>query len=173
MTRFIMCMCAVAMLFSAPAYAVEIGIVNMLKINRDATAMKDLNEKFQSKRKEHLASVTKKEEELRSEEQKLADQRAIMAPDAFNTKKQEFKERVIEVNQKVQKELSELDTTFNKALDEVSKVAAEIVSDVAKEKKLDLVLHRRQALYATDALDITDTVLERLNKKLPKVKADI
>lgn len=173
MTRLVICFCIVVMLFSSPAYAVEVGIVNMIKINRDATAMKDLNDKFQAKRKEHLASVTEKEEKLRSEEQKLAEQRAIMAPDAFNSKKKEFKERVIEVNQNVQKELSQLDTTFNKALDEVSKAAAEIVADVAKEKKLDLVLHRRQALYATDGLDITDSVLERLNKKLPKVEADI
>jgi hypothetical protein len=43
------------------------------------------------------------------------------------------------------------------------------VAEVARERGANLVLARQQFVLVDTALDVTDTVMERVNKTLPKV----
>ena len=49
----------------------------------------------------------------------------------------------------------------------------EIISDLARDKGLDLVLQRPAVFYAGPDLDVTQEVLSRLNRKLPSVTVNI
>jgi Skp family chaperone for outer membrane proteins len=45
----------------------------------------------------------------------------------------------------------------------------QVVADVAGEQKASLVLSKQQVVIVEKSLDLTATVLERLDKKLPSV----
>ena len=52
-------------------------------------------------------------------------------------------------------------------------LALEIVGDVAKERKLDLVLNRDNVLIFRNQLDLTTIVLERLNERTKDARFEV
>lgn len=49
----------------------------------------------------------------------------------------------------------------------------EVVAEVAGEQKASLVLAKQQVVIAEKSLDLTGSVLDRLNKKLPTVAVTV
>ena len=47
----------------------------------------------------------------------------------------------------------------------------DIIADIAKEKDFEVIIPSSQTLYYKDALDISNEVLKKLNKKI--TKADV
>jgi Skp family chaperone for outer membrane proteins len=149
------------------------ALVDSQKIFRSALAFKNAREQLDKVRAGYQTEVAKEEEKLRAEEQELTRQRAVLAPEAFDAKQREFQRRVAEVQRQVQERSRALEQSFNNARSEVGKVLVAIVTEMANERKLDLVLDRGQVVYGGDKLDITDEVLKRLDQRLPNVKVTV
>lgn len=62
---------------------------------------------------------------------------------------------------------AELVATRNKALIEIERVMGEIAEEIQGERSAVAVMERRALLLASDDIDITDTVISRLNERLP------
>lgn len=162
--------------FLAPASAhaaEEIVIVDMQRILQESTAAKDIRTKIKQKRDDYQAEITKQEESLRKVEQKLGEQRAILSPEAFEAKSKEFKEQLMDVQRGVQEKRSKLDAALNESLEKIQVAVLEIITALSKEKGFKLAIPSSQVLFATTALDVTEDVLTRLNKKLPNIKISI
>ena len=102
----------------------------------------------------------------------MTRQRTILSPDAFAEKRRLFEEKVVGVQRLVQQRQRELDASRNKAMAEVNKAYTEIVAQLAAERNLAVILRKIQTVFTIVNLDLTQEVLLRLNKKLPKVKVD-
>lgn len=159
--------CVVA--FSAKTYANNIVIVDMQRILENASSAKDVREKIKSQRNKYQSQITKQEESLRSDEKKLTQQKSILSQEAFEKKSSEFKKKLIDVQRDVQEKRVALDKSLSKALAQIQEAVLEIVTDLSKEKSFDVALPSSQVLFAKDNLNLTEEVLTRLNKKLPKV----
>ena len=55
-------------------------------------------------------------------------------------------------------------------MDTVNKAYIEIVAKLADERNLAIIIRKNQTAYSVRTLDLTKTVLDLLNNKLPKVK---
>lgn len=163
----------VALLISAPAFAEDakqsIAVVNIQQIMREATAAKSVREQLESKQKSFQADITKKEEALQKEDQELAKQQSVLSKSAFAEKAKAFRAKATEVQKEVQAKKALLDSGFEHALNDIQKSVNEIIADLAKEKGFTLALPSSQVLYADEKMDISKEVLDRLNKKLPKL----
>lgn len=158
--------------FSAPVLAdaaKPIAVVNIQSIMRDSTAAKSVREQLEGKQKAFQADITKKEEALQKEDQALAKQQSVLSKEAFAEKAKAFRTKATEVQKEVQSKKALLDAAFERSLNEIQKAVNEIISDLAKEKGFTLALPASQVLYADSSMDISKDVLDRLNKKLPKV----
>jgi outer membrane protein len=155
----------------SPAFAAggTIATVNIQQIMHDSTAAKSVKEQLEAKQKAFQAQMSKKEEELQKEDQDLAKERAVLSPDAFDKKLKEFKEKATAAQKEVQAKRAELDNAFSTALLSIQKAISDIVSSVAKEKGYSVVIPASELLYVDQGLDITQTVLAKLNSTLPKV----
>ena len=69
----------------------------------------------------------------------------------------------------MQAKRAELDNAFSTALGSIQKSVHDIVASVAKDKGYSIVFPASPLLYADPNLDITQTVLSKLNSTLPKV----
>lgn len=145
-------------------------VVSVQQIMQEASAMESIRKQIESKRQEYQAAITEQEEELRAKDQELAEQRAILSPEAMEEKKREFRSELTEVQRDVQIKRAELDRAYGKATNQVKKAILDIVDELADEKGFNLALPASQVLYGKPSLDITDQVLSRLNEKLPDVK---
>ena len=110
------------------------------------------------------------EGKLRTANNSLLQERAILSPEAFAQRQQDFRKQV----EALQRDMQVVNRLLDRALaDGVQKIrlqARQITKELAEEKKLDLVLSDAAITYALPRLDLTDMVLSRLDKRLPMVK---
>jgi outer membrane protein len=158
--------------FNASAAELKIAVVDIQAVLQESKAAKDIREKIKKKRDKYQDEITNEEEKLRSEEQKLASQSGVLSKEAFEQKREEFKEKLIKVQRDVQEKRANLDNDLSSSLGQVQAVVFEIIADLSKEKGFELAIPTSQILYSDEGLNITEDVLKRLNKKLPKVKTN-
>lgn len=147
----------------------NVAVVNIQAIMRDSMAAKSVREQLEQKQKSFQGEIGKKEEQLQKEDQELAKQRSVLAKDAFEKKLQEFRGRATKVQKEVQSKKALLDGAFERSIGQIQKAVTDIIAAMAKEKQFTVAIPTSQVLYAEPALDITDEVLKRLDKDLPRV----
>ena len=147
----------------------NIAVVNIQQVMKDSTAAKSVREQLENKQKTFQADITKKEEALKKEDQELAKQKGVLSKEAFEEKARAFRNKATEVQKEVQSKKALLDNAFERSLSDIQKATTEIIADLSKEKSLIIAIPTSHILYADSKLDISADVLERLNKKLPKL----
>ena len=150
--------------------ALRIGMIDIEQIRRESSAVKDARDQIATYQNTIQAEIQKEENELRDANQELARQRTVLAPDAFSEERRKFETRLVEVQRKVQERRQELDDIQNDVMRRMNEVMAEVVVEIAQEQGFGLILRLDQSVFAAQPLLITQTVLERLNKKLPSIK---
>jgi len=153
--------------------APKIAILNVDHLMRDSLASKSIRSQLEKKRAAFQGDIAKREKALRDADQKMAQQRAVLSPDAFAERQKEFQKQVADTQRYVQNLKRQLDKGFADAMRKVEKVVAEVAEDVAKKKGMNIVLTRNMVVYTIPALDITKPVLAQLDKKLPTVKVAV
>ncbi len=150
-----------------------IAVVDVQGIMRAAKAAKAIHEQIETRRSAYQEEVAAEEKRLRLAEQDLAQQRAVLAPDAYQQKVREFQSQVAEVQRQVQMRKRELDETFAKAMNEVRKSLVSVVAEIAEERGIKLVLFKSQIVIAEKSLDVSEETLKRLNERLPAVNVSL
>ena len=164
----------IAAVFATPAFAADaakptVAVVNIQQIMKESTAAKTVREQLENKQKSYQTEITKKEEGLKKEDQELGKQKSVLAKDAFDKKISEFRTKATNVQKDVQAKKALLDGAFEHSLNDIQKVVTDIIADNKKKKGFVVAVPTSQILYADKSLDISSEVLERLNKKLPKL----
>ncbi len=149
---------------------VKMAVIDMNEVRRNATAVKDIRAQVEKFRTQFQAEIKKEEEELRTANQELGRQRAILSPEAFADERRKFELRLAGVQRKVQQRKQNLDKALNDAMFEVQKSLNKIVVDLAKEHNLTLVLRKEQTVLVATPLNITGVVLQRLDQAVPTIK---
>lgn len=158
---------------SAPVVAQEvklpIAVVDVQGVMRASKAAKVIQQKIDTRRDAYQEEVTSEERRLRKEEQELAQQRAILSPEAYQQRVRDFQAQVAEVQRGVQARKRSLDEAFAKAMGEVRRVLVSTVAEIAEGKGIKVVLFKSQIVIAEKSLDISEQVLTQLDKYLPSV----
>lgn len=148
----------------------NMAVIDTEVIRRNSRAFKDLRAQIAKYRKAIRADIQKEEEVLRGANEELARKRAILAPETFAEERRQFEERLVQVQRTVQKRKKGLDRVAAEAIKKVEAVLNKIITEVAKEQALGLILRKRQTVLVAAELDITPQVLKRLDTALPSLK---
>jgi len=156
------------------AYAQElplprIGIVDVQKVLRDSKAAQSVRPEFDRMRKAFQKQVSEQEQRLRQAEQELTRQRAILAPEAFTQKRRAFSEEARNAQNSVQARRRQLDKAFDDTKNEILKNLVIVAREVAESRKLNMLLEKRFVFLSAATMDVTDEVISRLDKRLPKI----
>lgn len=160
---------SVSLATPASAQLQGVGVVNIQKIMKDSKAAVSVRQQLQTKQKQFQSELDTKEKALQKEDQELAKQRANLSQEAFNQKVEVFRKKALTARQEIQNKRAQLDKGFSGALGQIQNNTVQVIAQVAKEKKLSLVISGSQVLYGETSLDITAEVLKRLDSKLPSV----
>ena len=150
-----------------------IAVVDVQKIMQESNASKGVSKSFESLRDTYQKEISSLEDKLRKSEEELRKQQTVLAPDALATKRRDFEKQVADVQKTVQTRKRALENALNEAMAVVHKSMVEVVAEVARERGANLVLARQQFVLVDTQLDVTDTVMERVNKKLPQVALNV
>lgn len=163
---------AIGFAFSAvPAKADEFtyGIVDMIKIRREAEAAKTLKADLDAKLKEYSQQFAKKEEGLRKSEQELVKQQGKLSKEEFDKKRKEFQTSVASFQKQLAERKNILDNVYNESMTKLQTEILKATADVAKKKELKAVFSQEAMVLADPSLDITKEVLEKLNGAIKKI----
>jgi Skp family chaperone for outer membrane proteins len=148
----------------------RIAVIDIQAIQRNAKAIKNIQRQIANYRNVYSADTQKEDEELRTANEKLTRQRAILAPDVFSSKRRKFEERVAEFQRKVQSSNKALDFVFKEAMKVVQQERNALILEISKEFGLSLVLPKDVTILVASPLDATGEVLKRLDTRLAAVK---
>ena len=148
----------------------NMAVIDTAVIRVNSKAFKDIRAQITKYHKAIRADIQKEEEELRGANEELARKRAILAPETFAEERRQFEERLVQVQRTVQKRKKDLDRVAAEAIKKVEAVLNKIITDVAKEQSLGLILRKNQTVLVAPELDITPYVLKLLDTALPSLK---
>ncbi|NQV48272.1 MAG: OmpH family outer membrane protein [Rhodospirillaceae bacterium] len=148
----------------------KIAVISIDAIRRDSMAVKSIREQIETFRNKFQVEIQKEEDVLREANQALARQRTLLSAEAFDEKRREFEKQVATIQRLVQEKKLKLDQSQGGAMNKVQDKLNEIVSALATENNINLILSKDQTILAVKSLDITGLVLERLDKQLPELK---
>jgi outer membrane protein len=154
---------------SAELPASVVAVVDVQFILQEAAASRNIQKQLEAQRETYQNEISIQEDRLRAVEQELNRQRSVLSPDDFALKRREFEQQVADVQRTVQARKRVLDQAFNESMTKVRDTVLQIVTEVAGEQKASLVLAKQQVVLAEKSLDLTSTVLERVNRQLPTV----
>ena len=135
-------------------------------ILNESNAGKKAQDHLKNKFNKGIENIDKKKKSLQEEERKIIDQKKLIKPEEYKEKVNKLRTKV----QSLQKERNQLLETVskqrNKAKTELLKALNPIISNYMKEKKIRMVIDKKNLLLADDALDITKDIINLLNKNL-------
>lgn len=146
-----------------------IVIVDVQQILRDSLVAKNVQAQMTQRTDAYTKEVSDQENELRRTQDELERQRTVLSPDAFNAKMRDFQQRYDALDHGVQATRQALQQAYNDAMTKVENTALQIISDIAGERKANLVVTKAAVLFTAEGLDITQEVIRRLDEKLPSV----
>jgi outer membrane protein len=167
-------MALIAALAAVPADAQEIAppviiIVDVQQILRDSLVAKNVQAEMTRRTDRYTKEVSEQENALRQTQDELERQRTVLSVDAFNAKMHDFQVRYDALDHGVQATRQALQQAFNDAMTKVENAALQIISDIAAERKANLVVTKAAVLFTAPGLDVTQEVIRRLDEKMPDV----
>jgi len=142
----------------------KIGVVNAAlvldKSPQKAKALARLEKEFSTRSK----SLEKKVKNLRARQAKLTKDGAILSADERKTKERSLLSEQRELKRLGDEYSEDLSIRRNEELRKLEKEIAQTIVDLAKKESYDLVIYQG-VIFASDAVNMTDRVLEILKSK--------
>ena len=134
----------------------------------------DAGKKAQKTLKQNLDNGIKKlkekEKNLQSEEKKIIEQKKIINPEEYKKKVNELRKKVSNLQKERNKILNDIAVKRSKARNELLKNLNPIIKNYMQEKKIRIVLDKKNILLADENLDITKEIMVLLNKQIKTLK---
>lgn len=110
---------------------------------------------------------------LQKEEQTLAQQGAILAPDVRAQKQKAFEGKVAVFQKKVQTRQEMIQGGVLNARRQVEAALGPILQGIMAERGANLLIDRQDVVLAMMDVDVTKLTIQRLDQKLPHVKVQL
>ena len=150
--------------------SLSVAVMDVQSILRASKASESIRPQIGKLRSNYQAAVREREDELRKASQDLQRQRAVLSANAFAKKRREYETKARAAQTEFQTLKRQLDGAYNIAMGKVQKSMLSVAAKIAGERELDLVLPKSLIILSAKELDITEEVLERVDKALPSVK---
>ena len=153
----------------------RIAVISMDKIQMESKVLEDLHKQranFESKLKSKLEKEQKAIEKEKADIEKSQD---VLSQEALQRRVVDYQRRVNNFQRSLSEGAQSIETSYQAALNTIQKKHLDpLIEGIIAKKKLSLVIDGRMARIGetVNGLDITDEVIDALNKKVSSVKMD-
>jgi Skp family chaperone for outer membrane proteins len=147
--------------------ALTIMVVDVQALLQNSKSAKMVRQQIEQKRAEYAKEISHQEETLRQERDALQRQQSTLSADALNQKGRDFQQKVNDLDRNVQGKRQSLERSNAEALEKIQEIMLKIITDIAKDRKANLVFQRSELVLFDQNFDVTDEVLQKLDEQLP------
>ncbi len=151
----------------------RIGLIDLDGVLRASEGAARVRELLDEQRREFQREFAAREAALQETERKLVAQRDQLDEAEFASQLAEFEASVTQIQKEIQYRREAIDVAFQDAQSKLRNLAIQIVTELAQEKKLDLVLVRESALIFVPSLNLSDEVLRRLDERTKDARIEV
>jgi len=151
----------------------RIALVDIGGVLRAADANNRVRELLDGQRAKFQEEFGAIEVDLQQSERDLLAKRELMAKDEYDKLVTEFQARVSSVQKEIQYKRQSIDNAYQKALSNIRRLAMEVITKIASEREIDLVLKRDVSVIFLPHLNISDEVLTRLNERTKNARIEV
>lgn len=155
--------CGMTLGFAAQAMAdIAVGIVDM-KGAVEKTEANGVLKKLKDETASRQSKLKESEKKLVAFQQEVKESASVLSEEKMREKAAQYQQMMLELQKQMQTYEQEMLEMSNKLLGEVQKKMTTIASDIAKERKLDLLIERTEGgvVYFQSSYDITDELVKR------------
>ena len=151
--------------FADSSYYIDFSkVLNESKAGKQAQDF--LKNKFESESKK----FAEKEKKLRKEESEIIAQKKLINKEEYQKKVESLRKKVSELQKNKQNSLRNISKLRNKAKSEILKNLNPIMKKYMEDNKIRVVLDKKSILLGDVNLDLTNKIIELLNKELKSIK---
>ena len=151
----------------------RIGLIDLEGVLRASKGTAKVRDLLDNQRKLFQQEFAEREADLQKTERELMTQRELLSEDAFAERLSQFEADVATIQKEIQYRREAIDVAFQDSQANLRRIALEIVTEVAGEKRLDLVLIKDSALIFLPTLNISDEVLRRLDERTKNARLEV
>ena len=151
----------------------RIGLADLNGILRAADANVKVRELLDTQRQKFQDQFSLVEAELQQTERDLMSKRELLSTEEYDKQIKAFQARVTQLQQDIQRKRQAIDNAYQKAQSDIRAEALSIITEIARDMNLDLVLNREASLIFLPHLNISDEVLTRLNERTKNARIEI
>jgi Skp family chaperone for outer membrane proteins len=152
---------------AGPAGPLSVIVVDVQSLLQNSKAAKMVRQQIETKRADYAKDISHQEETLRQERDALQKQQASLTSEQLNAKGRDFQAKVNELDRDVQAKRQALERSNADALQKIQEVMVKIITDIAKDRKANLVFQRSELVLFDQGFDVTDEVLQKLDEQMP------
>ena len=150
------------------ADAPKIAYVSVEKILTEAPQVQAVNDSMLERFGGRKTELQEMEKEINEMQEDYKRNELVMTEDKLNELKNSVIAKIQAFKQKEAVLQQEVATVRNQELAVLQQSVRSIIEDIAKSEKYDLILTSEGVAYANEKLDISNKVLERMNKAFKK-----
>ena len=148
------------------------AVIDMKVVLSKSSAFTTLQKEIQKLEKNYKEEIQNEENLLKKEQEKLVAQKSVLSAEEFKEKEDTFKQKVNKIQGKVEKIRRELESTMAKGMQVIQQEAVKHMKEIAKKEGYLLVFDANTTVISADRINISNIVVDKLNKSLPKITVE-
>ncbi len=151
----------------APPQAIRLAVVDMDRVMSDSEMGRVEQAAIDRLRTERTSVLATKQKELEDLEESIRNASLSWSDERREARVREYESRRIELRRMNEDATRDVQNEFNRALAKLQRAALLVTAVLGKERGYTVILEKKTmpVLFASDTIDITDEVLQRINSQ--------
>lgn len=161
-----------AILLTMPLFAQSapsrIAVIDVQRVLAGSEAGKAAYEKLQATQKQHVDRLKVQEDEIKRLESDFQQKRLSLSEDKVQELQKQISDKKILLQRSAQDAERELTAERDRSLANLEKQIMPVINEIGKEMGFAVIFNKMEAglVFASDAVDITDVVVKRVNERV-------
>jgi len=147
----------------------NIAFLDMKYVLNNSKAGKGAQDFLQKSLKENQKKFSNTENELKNEESDLLGKKNILTKEEYKNKSVSLRKKVIKYQSERREALEKITKQRSDARQALLKELDPILKNYVEENNVSLVIDKKNVVMGNNELDITQIIIDRLNKALPSL----
>lgn len=156
--------------FSLAADVAKIGVIDFQKVLETSTAGKAIQSKLKTQNEKMTADLQSKGAEIEKISQRLERESMVMSKEMREEKEREQRIKVNDFKTLQKNYRSELQKLQVELMQQLQTDITTITQEIGKKEGYLLIMDKRGVVYAPTSVDLTDQLIQAINKKSAKDK---
>jgi len=147
----------------------KVAYLDMKFVLNNSKAGKGAQDFLQESFKENQKIFLDKENALKKKESDLIVQKTVLTKEEYQKKTNDLRKKVIDYQSQRRTSLEKITTQRAEARQKLLEKLDPILKTYVKENDISLIIDKKNVLMGNTNLDITNIIIEKLNKELPSL----